>query len=503
MSSINGTTLRLSGMSSGLDTDSIVKSLLEVDQLKVDKQFKLTKKLEWTGDAYRSVNTTIKNFRSQYMSVLNSASNMYSASTYQAFSVNMETSTSAVSITAGSTATEGAMTINKITQLAEAAKASGAQMDINGTASSTLLEAFGEDIFDEEGNISFSINGEEFSFGSDTTVYSMMNTVNSNSDAGVTMSYSSLKKAFTISGKTTGTGNTIEIENISGSAFAQVADDAAFKIAEGAYTGKNAKLQIEGVDVEQSSNSFTIDGITYSLKSQSTSAVNFSVERDTDAVYDKIVAFVDAYNTLIEDLQSKLDEEVYSDYEPLTDTEREDLSESQQEKWDEKSKSGLLHNDNGIRGLLQTMRSAFYQTVADTGKSASSIGLETGTYATTGKIVINEDKLRKAINSNPDEVAKIFTNASTATDSSTKTAESGLVARLSSALNGYVSSNVESTLTSNAEAISDANDTLDDLEDWLSNNEEKYWSKFTAMETALSKLNSQTSWISSLLGSAS
>lgn len=501
MSSINGTTLRLTGMSSGLDTDSIVKSLLEVDQFKVDKQFRLTKKLEWTGDAYRAVNTTIKNFRTQYMSVLNSASNMYSASTYKAYSVNMETSTNAVSITAGSTATEGAMIINKITQLAEAAKADGTQMSISGTANSTLLEAFGEDIFDVDGNISFSINGEEFTFSSDTTVYSMMNAVNSNSAAAVTMSYSSLKKAFTISGKTTGTDNTVEIENISGSAFAESADAAAFKIAEGIYTGKNAMLQIEGVDVENSSNTFTIDGITYSLKSESDSAINFSIERDTDAVFDKIVAFVDAYNTLIDDLQSKIDEEVYSDYEPLTDTEREDLSESQQEKWDEKSKSGLLRNDSGIRSLLQTMRSAFYQTVADTGKSASSIGLQTGSYATTGKIVIDEDKLREAINSNPDEVAKIFTNVSTATDSSTKTAESGLVTRLSNALNNYVSNSVDNTLASNAKALSEANDRLDDLEDWLANNEEKYWSKFTAMESAMSKLNSQSSWLSSLLGS--
>jgi flagellar hook-associated protein 2 len=259
-------------------------------------------------------------------------------------------------------------------------------------------------------------------------------------------------------------------------------------------------LQIEGVDVENSSNTFTIDGITYSLKSESDSAINFSIERDTDAVFDKIVAFVDAYNTLIDDLQSKIDEEVYSDYErsPIPSVR---LSESQQEKWDEKSKSGLLRNDSGIRSLLQTMRSAFYQTVADTGKSASSIGLQTGSYATTGKIVIDEDKLREAINSNPDEVAKLFTNVSTATDSSTKTAESGLVTRLSNALNNYVSNSVDNTLASNAKALSEANDRLDDLEDWLANNEEKYWSKFTAMESAMSKLNSQSSWLSSLLGS--
>lgn len=495
MSSINGTTLRLTGMSSGLDTDSIVKSLLEVDQLKVDKQFKLKAKLEWTGDAYRAVNTKIKNFRTQYMSVLNSASNMFSASTYKAYSVNMQTSTNAVSITAGSTATEGAMTINKITQLAEPPKITGQCLSTSGT-SATLLEALGEDAFGTDGNTSFSLNGEEFTFSSDTTVASMMSTINANSDAGVTVSYSSLKNTITITGKTTGNDQAIEMENSSGDIF-----NSFFNVAEGAVYGKDAIAQIEGVTVEESSNTFTIDGITYSLKAKSDTAINFSVEKDTDAVYDKIVSFVDAYNTLIEDLQSTIDEEVYSDYEPLTDTEREDLSESQQEKWDEKSKSGLLRNDSGIRSLLQTMRSAFYQTVSDTGKSAASIGLETGSYATTGKIVINEDKLRAAISNNPDEVTKIFTNVSSSTSASTKTAESGLVTRLSNALNTYVSNSVDNTLANNADALSEANDRLDELEDWLSNNEEKYWTKFSAMETAMSQLNSQSSWLSSLLGS--
>ncbi len=497
MSSINGSTLRLTGMSSGLDTDSIVKSLLEVDQLKVDKQFRLKTKLQWTGDAYRAVNTKIKNFRTQYMSVLNSASNMFSASTYKAYAVNMETSTSAVNITASSSATEGAMTINKITQLAEPPKISGECLEISGTGA-TLLEAFGEAAFDTDGNVSFSLNGEEFAFSSDTTVASMMSTINANSDAGVTMSYSSLKNTITVTGKKTGSDQAIEMANLSGDIF-----NSFFNVAPGTVYGKDAIAQIEGVTVTNPNNTFTIDGITYSLKAKTDTAINFSVEKDTDAVYNKIVSFVDAYNTLIDDLQSKIDEEVYSDYEPLTDTEREDLSEAQQEKWDEKSKSGLLRNDNGIRSLLQTMRSAFYQTVADTEKSPSSLGLNTGSYATTGKIIIDEDKLREALSNNPDEVAKIFTNVSSATDATTKTKESGLVMRLSNALNSYVANSVDNTLTNNADALSEANDRFDDLEDWLANNEEKYWSKFTAMETALTKLNSQTNWISSLMGSAS
>ncbi len=502
MSTINATTLRLTGVSSGLDTDSMVKSLLEVDQLKVDKQFRLTKKLEWTGDAYRGVNTTLKNFRQQYMSVLNSASNMYSSATYKAFSVNMQTETSAVTVTAGSSAAEGSMTINSITQLAKAASSSGTSIANTSTTSSTLLQAFGEDAFDEDGNISFSINGEDFTFASSASIGSMISSINSNTDAGVTMSFSSLKNSFTITGKQTGYDNTFEIENLSGKAFAATAADSAFKIAEGTYRGQNAKCKIEGIDVEKSTNSFTIDGITYSLKGETSTAVNFSVERNVDAVYDKVVSFVDAYNTLIEDLQGKLDEKVYSDYEPLTDTEREKLSSDQAEQWDEKSKSGLLNGDSGIRTLLQNMRNAFYQTVADTGKSAASIGLQTGTYATTGKIVIDKDKLREAIASNPDQVARIFTNVSSSTDATTKTKESGLVVRLSATLNSYVQSSTENTLSVNSDALDEANDRLDQLEDWLSGNEEKYWSKFSAMESALSKLNSQSSWLSSLLSSA-
>ncbi len=500
VSELNRSMLRITGIASGLDTESIVNDLLKVDQYKVDKQFKIATKLEWKGDAYREVNLALKNFREKYMSVLSPDTNMYSSNAYKAFSATLSTQTSAVSITAGSTATAGSMTINKITQLAASATISSSSgMFTEGTINSTLKEAFGEGMFDEEGNISFSINGEEFTFSEDTTIGSMVSTINSNSNVGVTVSFSSLKKNFTFSGKATGESNTFTIVNLSGTAFAESADDAAFKIAAGTYKGKNAKLQIEGVDVERSSNTFTIDGITYSLKESSDSEIKFNIARDIDSTYKKIVEFIDAYNTLIADLQARIDEKVYSDYSPLTESEREELTDTQATQWEAKAKSGILKGDSGISTLLQNLRSAFYTAVADTGKSPASIGLKTGAYATTGKIVIDEKQLRTALENNPDEVAKIFTNISTSTDAKTKNSESGLVVRLSNALNQYVETSTSVTLANNANAITQANNRLDQLEDWLANNEEKYWAKFTAMETALASLNSQSSWLSSLL----
>ncbi|HPY36685.1 MAG TPA: flagellar filament capping protein FliD [Clostridia bacterium] len=494
LNALNRTMLRITGINSGLDTQAIVTGLLEADQFKVDKQAKLATKLEWKGDAYREVNRMLRNFREQYMSVLNPSTNMFSKAAYKIFNVNMLTETSAVSISASSAAAIGKLRINNISQLAESAKTtSSSKLSETTTINSKLVDAFGEEAFDEEGKISFSINGSEFTFDKETSISSMLNTINASSEAGVTMSYSSLKRGFTLVSNSTGAESKIELVNLSGSAFAQNAEDSAFKIAEGVYAGQNAKLTIEGIEVERASNTFTIDGITYTLKNTSATVVDFSVERDINSTLDKITAFVDAYNTLIKDLQAKLDEPIHKSYEPLTESEREKLSETQANKWEEKAKSGLLRNDSGIRNLLTQMRGAFFASTGSSGKTASALGLTTGAYASNGQIVLDKEKLRTALSANPEEVINAFISEDKDGNAP------GLITRLSNALNQYVSTATNSTLVNNSKALEEANTRLTKLEDWLAKNEEQYWRKFTAMEKALSSLNSQSAWLSSLM----
>ena len=495
----NRQVLRLSGLSSGIDTESVVKSLLSIEQSRIDKQFQMQTKLEWKRDAYRQINLDIKNFREKYMSVLTPETNMLSEAAYNVKDITMLDETYAVSISAAASAETGTMTIDSITQLAEEASVSSVGAFSGDTmytdtrladlSLATPLQ------FDAE-EISFSINGETFVFNEDTTIGDLINTVNSNTDANVKISFSSLTKGFKLKSKDTGSDSEIALVNISGNAFA--ASDSALRIAEGTYTGQDAMLSIEGINVVRDSNTFTIDGITYSLKNTSAASVSFNVARDIDKTVDLISDFVDSYNTLIGGLQSKIDEDVYRSYPPMTNDERAALSESEAEKWDEMSKSGLLRGDSYVSSLLNSMRSAFYTQVSAIGKSASNIGLCTGSYYDNGKITINKETLRTALENNPDEVADLFIQTSAAEDPAEKFNESGLVSRISNALLSYTDLTVSSSIANLETQISKAENRMDVLADRYVDKEEALWARFTAMETALATMNSQSSWLASM-----
>ncbi len=494
------TSTRINGISSGLDTESIVNSLLQYDKAKVTRQFQEMTKMEWKRDAYREINTTLKNFRQSYMSGLNQSNNMLSAAAYNIYKVTQLDSSNAVTLSANSNATVGNISIDKITQLATSAQVKSTNIF---NSSTITYDAALEDLdlkvplqFEND-QISFSINGKTFSFGRDVTLSTMLNTINADSDAGVRISYSSLTNGFTITAKTTGASSSVNIANLTGNAFSP--SNSAFGIPQGDVPGKNAKLIIDQVPVERETNSFTIDGISYVLKGASDTAITFNVDRDIDASVNMVKTFINAYNELIGSLQSKIDEQVYRDYPPLTDEQREAMSDSEVEKWDGRAKSGALKNDGNISSLLSTMRSAFYTKVGGVNVSAAEIGLKTGYYMDNGKITIDETALRTALEKNPDEVMKIFTNVSSSSDSKTKFSESGLITRISDAMNNYTEQVTTVSLQNLDRSISMASNTLDDLNTRMSDDEEKYWQKMTAMETAMAQLNSQSSWLTSQL----
>ncbi len=486
---------RVSGLASGLETDTIVEGLISTYQTKVDKQAQNTTKLEWKADAYREINSLIKNFRSKYLSVL-SDKNMMSGSSYGDLSVSMLTATSAVSVTAASSAVTGTYTIDSITQLAAAATTSSASVFTgasysSGTALSalSLANAF---TFGENDELSFSINNVTFTFSKDTTIGDMMKTINNSSEANVTMRYSSLTKGFSITSDTTGSASEVRIVNITGNAFSP--ENSALGIAEGVYAGQDAICSIGGVAVTQPTNTFAYDGITYTLSGTSATPIQFSVSKDYQSTVDSIVSFVDAYNKLVEELQTKLKEKVYSDYPPLTDAQKDEMSEEEIEKWEEKAKSGTLHNDSYISSLLTSLRSSFYTKVEGTGMNLADIGLTTGTYSDGAKITVDKDKLLAALKENPDKVKSLFVQ----TSSSDSFSEKGVMVRISDALLNYTKQTTNVALDNLEKQISASEDKEDELQERMEEKEEALWAKFSAMETALSKLNSMSSWLSSL-----
>ncbi|UZW67081.1 flagellar filament capping protein FliD [Priestia flexa] len=153
-----------------------------------------------------------------------------------------------------------------------------------------------------------------------------------------------------------------------------------------------------------------------------------NVSNNTDKAVESIKDFVTKYNELIATLNGKTTEERYRDYSPLTDAQRESLTDKQAEQWEEKAKSGLLKNDSILSSGLNQMRSNWYSAVSGiTGefKQLTDIGITTSTnYMDRGKLVINETKLKEALEKDPQSVMDLFSkNGET-------TSEKGIVRRL-------------------------------------------------------------------------
>jgi Flagellar capping protein len=485
---------RLSGLASGLETDTIVEGLMASYRTKLDKQSQLTTKMEWTAEAYRGINTLIKNFREKYLSVL-SSTNMMSNSAYGSLKATMLTATSAASVTVSSAASEGSYTINSVTKLAAAATQSGlnAFTGTSYTSDTTLagLSLANAFTFDENDELSFSINDKTFTFTKETTIGDMMKQVNS-SGAGVTMKYSSLAKGFSITSNTMGSASSIAIVNITGNAFAS--EDSALGISQGTYGGQDAELSINNIPVTQSGNTFTYDGVTYTITDESSTPIRFTVSRDYQSTVDSIVAFVDAYNELVGELQSKLGEKVYDDYPPLTDAQKEEMSEEEIKKWEEKAKSGLLHNDSYISTILKSLRSAFYTEIEGTGMNLSNIGLTTGTYSEGAKIKVDKEKLLAAIKKDPENIKNMFIQ----TSATGRTSEEGLIVRISDALLNYTKQTTSVALENLETRISDSEDREAELQARMEDKEASLWARFSLMESALARLNSMSSWLSTL-----
>lgn len=278
--------------------------------------------------------------------------------------------------------------------------------------------------------------------------------------------------------------------------------------------GQNAILSINNVEIERDSNNFTIEGLTFELtdvtKPSTDSSGNpisqastITVTRDTDKIYDGLSKFVEDYNKLVDEISSLTSADAtYKDYPPLTAAQKEQMSDREVELWETKSKEGLLRGDETLTSFMQQMRTALYTKPADSSLPLYGMGITTKfsyTDKSTGKLEINEDKLRKAITENVDEVRKLFTsedglgkNLEKIIDSAAATSYSkpGKLVRIAGAKGYYDTS---STIY---KQIKEINESLDKLEDTYTNEYQRYWKQFNAMEQMIANMNNQSSWLS-------
>lgn len=385
--------------------------------------------------------------------------------------------------------------------------------DVSGTASqvstSSKLSELGLEP-DANGNYSFTINGVKFSFSGDTTVSDMMKKVTA-SEAGVTMTYTTLTNQFILTAKEYGTGVDITF-----------GDDAqgllnALGFNEGAVftEGQNTSLTINGVDVETTSNSYTVDGTTFTF-TQAAEGQEFTNEvgRDYSKAIDTIKQFVEDYNKLIDDIYGYVDDEPNKDYYFLTDDDIDEmgLSESQQNKWEKMAKKGLLYRDNTLTDIMSKLRSVLYNSVdaADGSKvGLFTLGITTSSdYSNHGKLVFDETKDFEALFTQyADEITELFTNSEKGIatqferiiDNATRTT-GGPGERGSLVDKAGVSGTASATSNTIYNKIKSLQDMIATLQKRYEQQQDRYWKIYGNMESMLGNLNSQTSYINQLLG---
>lgn len=365
-----------------------------------------------------------------------------------------------------------------------------------------------------DGTYKLNINGTEISLDKKSTISSMMSAVNK-SAAGVTMTYSSLTNSFTLESKEFGGAGKVEVGDTSlGRSLGLVDDNGTV----GASEGQNAIFEINGQEVYLNDNTYTLDGNTFTFNDNMTIGETYTVNiaKDSTTVKDALKKFVESYNKLIDDVYGYIGKSPAKDddgntYEPLTDAEKEEMSEDEITKWEEKAKQGVLYNDSTVSTVMSQMRSALYTSVTlDDGSKFGiyNLGIKTSSeWSEHGKLQIDENAFDKAFENNEDAIIKLFTDSDT-----------GMMKKLNSVINGAVKSSgaantrgtlvrkagkADSSVTTDSTIYKEMvkmQDRLKELQDRYDTKEEYWWKVFTNMETAMADLNSQTSYISSYLG---
>lgn len=270
----------------------------------------------------------------------------------------------------------------------------------------------------------------------------------------------------------------------------------------------DSKILLNGAEMTSSSSTVSANGLNIELTglTKTSGPITFSVSSDTDAVYKSIKNFLTEYNSLIKEMNELYTADSAKGYEPLTSEQKKDMSEDDIKLWEDKIKASLLRSDSSLGTVRNAMKNAMMSQVTYNGKtySLSSFGISTSTdYTEGGQYHIygdsedsvyadKTDKLKKALEEDPDTVVNVLSNIF---GNLRKTMSDKMAA-----------SKVSSTQTfySDIKMKDDIKDYEKQIKEWetkLADMEDAYYRKFTAMETALAKLQSQQSSLSGLLGS--
>ncbi|MEW4285739.1 flagellar hook-associated protein 2 [Priestia koreensis] len=497
---------RISGLASGMDIDQLVSDMMKAQKVPLDKMKQQKQWTEWQRDSYRDMNTK-----------LNELLTMARDMNYQKTYISKKTTSSnegAITAIASPNASKGTYSI-KIDQLASSA-INSSQTSLSKDVTNKIdpnksfadqAGLFNKDVTDGDFKlITYGKDGNAkevtIPLSTEDTLNGVLNKIN-NSGAGIRAFYDSASDKVVMERTETGdfnkNGSEIDFD-ISNPFLSNVLQLDKTK----EQGGTNAKfIYNNALQVETTSNQYTINGIQLNFKNVTSSAETITVETDTDSAFDNVMKFVNKYNEVIEAINGKIDEKRYRDYAPLSDDQKKDMKDKDIELWEAKAKSGLLRGDTSLSSGLNTMRSDFYAPLVGALKGfsqLSDLGITTSSnYLDNGKLVVDESKLRSKVAENPDAVAQLFTADGDKKTKSTMGIADRLIQTIGNTISKVEEKAGKTTWTNQKFSLGRTLDTMnkqiDSFQDRLTQMENRYYSQFTAMEKAIQRANQQSAYI--------
>ena len=575
-----GNMIRLTGLASGLDVDSLVKKMMAGEQTKLDKAQQDQQTTQWKQEAYQNIIKNIKDLQSLFFDSGSADKNILSTASFSPFTVSGDgVDTSVATLTPMVGAKTGRYTVS----VAKLAKGAGVTNSLKvlatgnkATLSTNLNDITGDTSLNVPIKMVLNVGDTNLNVTLDNrdgkaTVGDLVSAINNQTTGVVKATYSELTGKLELNSGNTGESTSLAIRIGSTAALSKI---IGFNVANNGTTttadwrvsststdtaiatatiqkGQNADVTITppgGTPVEvtdKTSNRFSIDGMSYVLSSEGsdgspvTTSVN--VGADSDKVYNKIKDFIDKYNTIVDDIQTKLTDKKDRDYKPLTDAQKASMSTSQITAWETKAKVGIVRDDDNLESMLSDLRTAFTTSVSNAGLSLgryseNNFGIDTSKdYTTPAHIdIVDPTALKTAIETKSDQIAKIFTNTSTRLDTKAldgsvrydssldQYKEDGILTRIKKIFEknvGFTNTTLNTaTLTSYANKQYDFSTTgtggkntlpdqmyeqqlkIKDIKSEMSTKQEKYYQQFSKLEVIMNQLNSQQLQLSSMIG---
>lgn len=523
--------IRITGMNSGLDTESIIAELVKAKSASKDKLVKEQTKLQWKQDAWKELNSKVYSFYSKTLSNMRLKSDYYKKTT-------KVSDDKAVTVITGGSAVNGVQTL-KVDRLAKSGYLTGGQLqeeikneDGTGTGeykkashnSSTTLESIGVAVGE---NITITSGDKTATLvvDADSTINDL---VNKFKEVGVNASFDEKNQRFFVSSKEVGAAGDFQITGEDNALTKLGLKEGDSITSAHKIKGEDARIYLNGAEFTSDSNTFEINGLTITANTTTDKEITLTTADDTEGIYDMIKGFLKEYNELINEMDKLYNADSSKGYEPLTDDEKEAMSEKEIEKWEEKIKNSILRRDSTLSSVAtaikQVMAQGFDMTYKDSDGNTQSyldkngqpynrtlylseFGIATLGYFTAkdneknayhidgdpddASTNTNADKLKTAIANDPEKVVNFF---------------SGLAMNLYNKIGDLMKKTEYSssfTLYDDVAMKDEYNDYTSKIktqEQRIKDFEDRYYKKFSAMETAMAKMQSKQNAISGLIG---